>query len=693
MGKSEDSKSQPFVLPKDALSRINLGQTFAENDKILLLPNVFVKTPASQAAMERSRSKCFYVGRRGTGKTAISTYLTSQRKNVVQIHPEIFSSLDGVLGEEKLDDPRQKPFQALTASFVRSILNEVVNGWLQQNLVTTAHFPTELRGERNYITDFDFDTRIVDFITELFTAQQHQDEKEWLKLKKKAKTINESINRLGQSDKWTVMILIDRLDDSWDGSDRAVMMLTALMHACVEVWSISSYARPIVFLRENIFERVRQKDKEFTRLETSVVSLDWTTELLTEVVERRLVHHLNTKPKTGEAWDLFFEPQCDGLSSKDYIFNFCQHRPRDVLTYCSMAVEFTQRHRRPKIAPDDLKAAKRRFSQSRFKDLGDEYSENYPQIQVVLSKFHSLAKEISTAALAVIHRKLLADDDVKTYCHEWVYTYGDVYQFIELLYGIGFWGVRSKGAVSFRGVGTAGSSLPAIDLMNSSVVVHPTYVDALDLRDEVIDNLPETINLQIGGGLLELPDGATLAEHHCRLYSLMDDLSKLPSGQAHDDKYEEIVYNVISLCLRPYLGNVQKRSRTVDNRAIRDIIATNVASGGFWSMARQQYHATQVIWECKNYETLQSSVFQQATYYLNKSIGFFLILCHRGTDSDKSHYYEHIRRAAAIHITSPAVIIPLNDKDLKVFIRQAINHKTKDDHIHNIHDEIIRKIS
>ena len=165
---------------------MNLGQTFAENDKILLLPNVFVKTPASQAAMEPSRSKCFYVGRRGTGKTAISTYLRSQRKNVVQVHPEIFSSLEGVLGDENLDDPRQKPFQALTASFVRSILHEVVGGWLKQNLVTAANFPTELRGERNYITDFDFDTRIVDFVTELYTAQQHKDETKWLKLKKKA---------------------------------------------------------------------------------------------------------------------------------------------------------------------------------------------------------------------------------------------------------------------------------------------------------------------------------------------------------------------------------------------------------------------------------------------------------------------------------------------------------------------------
>ena len=253
----------------------------------------------------------------------------------------------------------------------------------------------------------------------------------------------------------------------------------------------------------------------------------------------------------------------------------------------------------------------------------------------------------------------MADDDVKTYCHEWAYNFSDVYKLTELLYGIGFWGVRSKGTLYFRGVGSAGSSLPPIELINASVVIHPTYADALDLRKDVINNLPETICLQVGGGLLELPDGATLAEHQKKLYNLLNEISSLDVGQAQSASYEDFVCNVISLCLTPYLCNVQQRFKTVDGRAIRDIIATNVASTGFWSMARHQYRATQVIWECKNYEKITAADFHQASSYLNKSIGFILILCHRGTDSDKSHYYEHIKRAATVHSTSPAIIIPL----------------------------------
>ena len=65
------------------------------------------------------------------------------------------------------------------------------------------------------------------------------------------------------------IVLIDRLDDEWDDSDKAVVLVMALMHACVEIRSATEAVRPMIFLRENVFDRVRQLDSEFSRLETS----------------------------------------------------------------------------------------------------------------------------------------------------------------------------------------------------------------------------------------------------------------------------------------------------------------------------------------------------------------------------------------------------------------------------------------
>ena len=69
------------------------------------------------------------------------------------------------------------------------------------------------------------------------------------------------------------------------------------------------------------------------------------------------------------------------------VFDYCQERPRDVLTYCSFALESAQQDKHETIKIEDLQSAKRRFSDSRLKDLGDEYQENYPQIQLILALF------------------------------------------------------------------------------------------------------------------------------------------------------------------------------------------------------------------------------------------------------------------------------------------------------------------
>ena len=62
------SKNNGYTLPKDSLSRINMGESFAEYDPLIQDSNIFVSTNAYIAAKDPSRNKCFFIGRRGTGK-------------------------------------------------------------------------------------------------------------------------------------------------------------------------------------------------------------------------------------------------------------------------------------------------------------------------------------------------------------------------------------------------------------------------------------------------------------------------------------------------------------------------------------------------------------------------------------------------------------------------------------------------
>jgi hypothetical protein len=681
-------KGLPVRLPKDALSKINLGQSFAEYDPTLRKPEVFVLTPALLSAADASRGKFFYVGRRGTGKTAITIYLdTKFGDNTIRILPELFSYIGSGLNVEDLRDTRQRPFKSLVTSFKRSLLDEVLSRWLSEHKLKTNRLPPSISRERNYCEDFDFDLRMLEFVGEIFNALNTGNEKEWLRLVNRTKDLAHDMEAEREGQFWDYRIVIDRIDESWDGSDRAVILLMALMHACVELAPTVSFLHPFVFLRENIFERVRQIDNEFARLETAVVSVDWSREMLLEMVERRLNLPFTTKlPLRGPTWNYFFESS-EVSSSESLVFEYCQERPRDVLTYCSFAIESAQTQRHEVVKIENLLAARRRFSDSRLKDLGDEYQENYPQIQLVLARFYGLGREYTINGLFTFVQKLLVDEEIKEFCSSWIYKFTTPEHFADLMYNIGFFGIKEGDTLTFRSLGAKSPTPPPIS-RTTNLVVHPSYVDALNLQNVVIDSLDPSIALRKAGLLTELPGAINLNDYQERLDELLENLSSLPKGDATASAYEDVVGDIIRLCFFHSLSNVEPRVRDEEGRVIRDWIAANRAPSGFWEMIRLRYGATQIIWECKNYADLSPDAFHQCTYYMTQEIGRFAVLCFRG--EMKEHYYGHIKRVA--HQTNGLLLL-LTDRDLKVFIRQAKHGKVKEDHIQDIFDRTIRKIS
>jgi hypothetical protein len=685
VGKKQKAPTR-IQLPKDALRRVNLGQSFAEYDKVLTQQGVFVVTPAALAAQEPVRSKCFFVGRRGTGKTAITVYLGLRRsKYILQLHPQIFAALSTQLDLDELRDPRQRAFHSLVACFKRALVDEVLAEKIRTGQTSFNQFPATLTPERNYIEDHDFDLRTLAFVEDAFEALKNSNDKEWLKCMNKAKQIGKDADSLAACQP-EYLVLIDRIDDSWDGSDAAVITLMALMHACVELAASVVSVRPMLFLRENIFERVRAIDPEFTRIETCVVSLDWTKEMLLEMVERRLQLPFNPKPAIGETWDYLFDKIGD-QSSYRFVFDHCQHRPRDIITYCAFAVEAAQSARHEKVTVDDIHSAKRKFSESRFKDLGDEYSENYPQIQLVLNCFHGLATEFTVPAIGMFIQKLLSDAEIMAYCAKWLGKVAAPHLFIELLYSIGFAGIRNGDDVEFRGVGLRSASPPPLS-STSTIVIHPSYAAALDLQSKVIGDLDDIV-LQKEGLLIDLPTGIDLSGYQGRLSALLDELDCIPHGQASDQEYERFVGDVVKLCFFRWLNNVDFHVRDYEGRVIRDWIASNVAEQGFWAMVRDMYNANQIIWECKNYADPEAGDFHQAAYYMNDAIGKLVVLCFRGDEIKRKHF-EHIKRISG---DKHGLVLMLRDKDLKVFLRQARNQKVKEDHIRQIFDTTIREIS
>ncbi len=605
--------------------------------------------------------------------------------------PKLLSTAGAFVASDWDKRVQQKPFKTLVSSFVRTILDECVLAWKKQGLFSfRTSDGSELTRERNLIEQFEFDLRLLTLIEEGFQHLSANNTREWIKFRNKTDRLAKEVSaEYGDQPRMQQIVMIDRLDDEWDDSDKAVVLVMALMHACVELRSATEAVQPMVFLRENVFDRVRKLDSEFSRLETSLVSLDWTRELLRELVERRLNVGLISKfALDGSTWKMFFAG--DPQDSQNRVFTNCQYRPRDVLLYTSTALSIAQSHQRGQIYAEDLDEAQRSFSENRLKELSDEYADNYPQLNVVLTRFFGLGTEYTVGSIEDFIKKLLVDDEVQDACKTWIYSFTAPDLFIQLLYNIGFWGLKRPGAPTrFKSSEAENSGALSID-QDSIVVVHPSYVEGLQLQARVITSLSESVTLRTSGIITEVPESFSHSSYRIKLQELSDALATLPMGRASARQFEDLVGEVIRLCFFRSLSNVEPRVRNSDTTSIRDWIASNRATGGFWAIIRQKYNATQVLWECKNYEVLAADDFQQASYYMNDQVGRFLIMVCRAQEPLSTHVFEHVRR---VYQQTRGLILILRESDVRIFLRQALNGKRSEQHLQDLFDRTERLIS
>jgi hypothetical protein len=674
--------------PKDALKRIQIGQSFAEYDLVREDPNVFVTTPASLVATQPDNKKCFFVGRRGSGKTAISYHILNRNRRAISIVPQVFDLVELPLANDEFRDTRQRPFKSVVCAFQRALVGELVKQWIQRGAWHFSDKFPNLNKERGLIENCEFDTRVINLVDEIFHAFNSANPRLWLRQINRAKEMIEEVSTIRENANFDYALLIDRLDESWDGSDSAIICLMALMHACVQLVAACPSLRPYLFIRENIFSRIRDVDNEFSRLETSVVFLDWSAEKLVEFVERRCVRPFNTKPALGgEAWSHFFEDS-ESFDSRTEILTFCQNRPRDVLTYVSFALESAISRGHQKIRKDDILNACERFSTSKLKDLADEFAENYPNIQLVLRLFYGLSTEYTIAAIENFIQKLLVDHNIAKYCKEWFYNHSTPHQFVGLFFSIGYFGVKQGKDWVYKTAGGDAAFMPSL-LGPTTIQIHPAFHAALHLRNIILPEISDQTILQVTGILEDLPQGVSFDDYQVKLHKLYERLDEIPKGREGATEFEDFVGEIIKLCFFRALTNVQPKARTHSNVVIRDWIASNRAVSGFWEMVRSKYDATQVIWECKNYENLSADDFHQAAYYMGHICGRFIVMVHRAKDVDTS-YYRHIERIAKDK--EKGLVLLLTEKDIRVFLRQALNGKVKEDHINELYDRTVRAI-
>jgi hypothetical protein len=198
-----------FTLPKDALQRIQIGQSFAEYDLVREDPNVFVSTPASLVATQLENKKCFFIGRRGSGKTAIAYHILSKNRRAISLVPQIFDLVQLPLAHEEFHDTRQRPFKSLVCAFERALLGELVKNWVYHHTWQFSDSYPSFNKERGLIESCDFDTRVINLVDEIFEAFSNRNEKLWLRQIRRAEELISEVNSIRENANFDFVFLIE----------------------------------------------------------------------------------------------------------------------------------------------------------------------------------------------------------------------------------------------------------------------------------------------------------------------------------------------------------------------------------------------------------------------------------------------------------------------------------------------------
>lgn len=178
-----------------------------------------------------------------------------------------------------------------------------------------------------------------------------------------------------------IIISLDRLDDSWDGSDESRSLLIGLLKAAKDfndrlgAQASNVGMRVNVFLRADMYDNLTFDDKDKHRQLEEYIA--WTPELLREMVGRRLPPGLTVD-------ELFEEGEMRGsISPFNYIVKRTFLRPREVLQFLDEA----QRKAGPTatfISKDNIREAEERYSKWKVDDLRQEFDKVFPDFRRLL---------------------------------------------------------------------------------------------------------------------------------------------------------------------------------------------------------------------------------------------------------------------------------------------------------------------
>lgn len=185
----------------------------------------------------------------------------------------------------------------------------------------------------------------------------------------------------------SVFLCFDRVDEAWDTTSRSVSekVITGLIAAADSITEkYNGVVRPIIFIREDIFETLPLNDKNKLREDCGSL-LKWEKDGLINMLLKRLNHYAKSVGVEIEDIDSLFDKvqMRQRLKPTDYILKRTMFRPRDFVSFMSKVITALkeddsdpfneEKPNREKLAVEAIYSAEPQYSEWLQKELIDEW--------------------------------------------------------------------------------------------------------------------------------------------------------------------------------------------------------------------------------------------------------------------------------------------------------------------------------
>ena len=365
------------------------------------LNNYYVNNEFYEKAISKDSKKAFFIGRTGSGKTAILERIKRETsRKIISINPEDFAFqimerstvlkklteckinldlfyktmwkyifitelLKEIYGTERFNFLKEKiqKFFKKDKIAVRSYEFLLKNNELEEGLSFSEKIRKIIEKMEHSITakvescgmelkyqgkiNTDLEKKIYDGLKEF----------EFSDLNYFLRHLDEEVLKNHQ-----YIIIVDDLDKNWIQNDIGINFTRCLFETIFDIIN-SNHLRLLVSLRTNLFDQLNFSQSE--KFLSYIDHIYWKDDKIKKIIEARFISIIKINLERDDIWNFIFPKEIIKDHSKKfdvlkYLLDRSNMRPRDVLIFISFAIE--EAMGKKKITADNIKNAEKKYS-------------------------------------------------------------------------------------------------------------------------------------------------------------------------------------------------------------------------------------------------------------------------------------------------------------------------------------------